>query len=203
MTRRRALLARVESGGRLPSAYQEVEYLESDSNQRIVLNVLPSATDVITVKCKLTSIAAHTGIFGAAVGNYNGIGTNTNFANFYAQIGGGNAYRQSSTPKDTNTHTHVLDYARLVYSIDGVETSLAGITLALAANNYGLWFHNGGGAYVRYTAGRIYSFSIPNRINLVPCYRKDDSKPGMYDLVSNTFYTNDGTGEFTVGADIN
>lgn len=34
--------------------------------------------------------------------------------------------------------------------------------------------------------------------NFVPCVRKSDSKPGMYDTVSKTFYTNAGTGEFIV-----
>ena len=35
--------------------------------------------------------------------------------------------------------------------------------------------------------------------NLFPVYRKSDSKPGMHDIVTNTFFTNRGTGEFTVG----
>lgn len=37
----------------------------------------------------------------------------------------------------------------------------------------------------------------------IPCYRKADNKPGMYDIVNNVFYTNAGTGEFTVGPDVN
>lgn len=34
--------------------------------------------------------------------------------------------------------------------------------------------------------------------DLVACIRKSDNKPGMYDKVSQTFLTNQGTGEFTV-----
>lgn len=33
----------------------------------------------------------------------------------------------------------------------------------------------------------------------VPCYRNDDKKPGMYDLVMRKFYTNQGEGEFVKG----
>lgn len=33
--------------------------------------------------------------------------------------------------------------------------------------------------------------------NLIPALRKSDSKPGMYDLVTGQFFTNQGTGEFT------
>ena len=55
--------------------------------------------------------------------------------------------------------------------------------------------------------GRLYYLRIyergTTRINLVPCYRKSDREPGMYDLVNRIFYQNAGTGEFAVGPDVN
>lgn len=46
--------------------------------------------------------------------------------------------------------------------------------------------------------------------NFIPCYRKSDSKPGMYDLAgsicpltNSPLYINAGTGEFIVGPDVN
>lgn len=38
--------------------------------------------------------------------------------------------------------------------------------------------------------------------NFIPCYRKSDMKPGMYDTVTGTFYTNQGSGEFILGPSI-
>ena len=35
--------------------------------------------------------------------------------------------------------------------------------------------------------------------DLIPCYRKVDNVAGMYDLVNDVFYTNEGTGEFIIG----
>jgi hypothetical protein len=35
--------------------------------------------------------------------------------------------------------------------------------------------------------------------HFVPCYRKSDNKGGLYDLVTATFFTNAGTGEFLYG----
>ena len=35
--------------------------------------------------------------------------------------------------------------------------------------------------------------------NFIPCYRKSDFKPGMYDLVYGVFYPNVGTNEFIIG----
>lgn len=38
--------------------------------------------------------------------------------------------------------------------------------------------------------------------DMMPCYRKSNNVIGMFDLVSQTFFTNAGTGVFTVGEDI-
>ena len=35
--------------------------------------------------------------------------------------------------------------------------------------------------------------------NFVPCIRKSDGKVGLYDLVTDTFFVNQGTGEFIAG----
>jgi len=53
------------------------------------------------------------------------------------------------------------------------------------------------------TKGKIYYAKIWNKGDLVrdliPCYRKSDNEAGMYDLVTETFFTNAGTGEFLYG----
>lgn len=38
--------------------------------------------------------------------------------------------------------------------------------------------------------------------DMIACYRRSDMKPGMYDLISRTFLTNRGTGEFLLGPSI-
>jgi hypothetical protein len=53
---------------------------------------------------------------------------------------------------------------------------------------------------LRIFACKIYEAGVLVR-NYVPCYRKSDNVAGLYDLVNNGFYTNSGTGTFTVGAD--
>ena len=49
--------------------------------------------------------------------------------------------------------------------------------------------------------GRIYSCKISDGDtlvrNFIPCVRKSDSKPGLFDVVNGQFYTNAGTGEFS------
>ena len=45
----------------------------------------------------------------------------------------------------------------------------------------------------------FYSCDEVESYKLYPVYLKSDSKPGMYDIVNNVFYTNQGSGEFLVG----
>lgn len=56
-------------------------------------------------------------------------------------------------------------------------------------------------------SGRLYYFYYRQDdvdvFDMIPCYRMSDGEIGMYDLVSNTFFTNAGTGTFTKGADVN
>ena len=55
-------------------------------------------------------------------------------------------------------------------------------------------------------SGKIFSLDFydgnSRTIGLIPCYRKSDGAIGMYDTISQTFFTNGGTGTFTKGADV-
>lgn len=63
-----------------------------------------------------------------------------------------------------------------------------------------LFTYNFRGKNTQSIIGKIKSCSITinNDIvrNFIPCYRKSDNKPGLYDTVTKEFYTNQGTGEF-------
>ena len=52
----------------------------------------------------------------------------------------------------------------------------------------------------------VMIFKIWNNDSLVrdfvPCYRKSDSVIGLYDLVSQTFFINQGSGSFIKGGDV-
>ena len=49
--------------------------------------------------------------------------------------------------------------------------------------------------------GNLYRLTIKENDVIVrdyiPCYRKSDSKPGLYDIVNKQFYTNASSGEFS------
>lgn len=59
---------------------------------------------------------------------------------------------------------------------------------------------------VKYAYGKAYPLKIfENNVLMgyfIPCYRKSDKKPGMYDIIGKDFYINKGAGDFAVGPDV-
>lgn len=87
---------------------------------------------------------------------------------------------------------------------------MASDTLSKGTNTYGdvyLLCYGGRPTERRYHLnGKLYYVRFYNNGNIVedfvPCYRKSDSVPGLYDIVNQIFYTNAGSGSFTVGRDV-
>lgn len=208
MTRRRAMMA---AQPRLPWEYQEAEYLQSSGTQYIVTNILYDTQNInkISCVCKFDAKSANHTMFGCQNSKspwvplyfrWHWQGTNYFQLNF---AGGG-----TDVPGDLNFHT--VEYSHnastAIFALDGsvIESSDAYV---LMRNNWkiALFCINSANSYAQKCRGKIKSFMLNDGalLNLVPCYRRSDSKPGMYDLVNNVFYTNAGTGEFLVGPDVN
>lgn len=100
--------------------------------------------------------------------------------------------------KITSSETAVIDGVK--YTTKGVEqdnNNNADYSFALFANYSNL--DTTGWKY--FSKARIYGCKIWDSSdvllrNFVPCKRDSDSKPGMYDLVNNEFYPNEGSGDF-------
>ena len=64
------------------------------------------------------------------------------------------------------------------------------------------------GVVCEYSKVKIYKFKIYKWSNsawslvrnFYPCYRKSDNMRGLYDIVNSKFYTNEGTGTFSIGS---
>lgn len=205
--RRRALIA---AQPRLPWEYQEVEYLRSTGTQKLNIPYRGNQNSVFTVKAKVDAGASYQTIVGNIV-SYTIIygymviieaNRSVSFRSYSNSI-----TKLSSVNISPNIpYLYKLEKGKL--TINGVEyqgntdlTDTLSNTTSLLYRNY----YNA--ASEGRMSGDIYSFlieEIGNRIHeLVPCYRKSNNKPGMYDLVSKAFLTNAGAGEFTVGPNVN
>ena len=94
-----------------------------------------------------------------------------------------------------STAKYVLNGSEISKSISGVVTSLSAFLFTLRRAN---------APHANKIKARMYEFMLWDFNgdlvqNLIPCYRQSDNEVGMWDLVSNTFLTNSGTGAFTAG----
>lgn len=208
---------------RLPLGYQEVEYLAStaDGLQYIDTGLSAVFGNEYEYDIKFMLLDSSTRFVG---GCYNIASTTMNlWLNFTGCGNGGDNYMQfhycqaqipttltAQTPKTdpnilyelqlmTATQEHFLNGTRL--GSNNVSYREVGLRPYLFCMNV-----NATAGY--HGASRIYSYKrFNNSTNevyqeLVPCYRTQDNVAGMYDLVSESFLTNAGSGTFVVGADV-
>ena len=107
-----------------------------------------------------------------------------------------------------NKHTYDFNHSGGYFYIDGTNQGQLQNTFSQMSENKLLWKVGGGaGSFGSNAKAYIYSCKIYQGNNLVrdlvPCYRKSNLKPGMYDFVNDTFYVNAGSGEFYKGPDVN
>lgn len=183
---------------RLPSGYTEVEYLESTGTQYIDTGVDNNTNSIKLYTTIQVTVPASTSAY--ALGYYT-----DNQGQFFLYRSGTVwqwawrcSYLNSTGVFDTNKHSHIFYVENNIayYKLDGQivsqhSTDRAGGRIYIAGNK-----HNQ--STVRTFTAAIDDGNTVKR-NFIPCYRNSDNKPGMYDTMTGTFYTNAGSGEFSVG----
>ena len=201
----------------LPAEYQPVEYIEASGTQRINTGVSISSSLETHIVAQMTA----PNYFGSLAGGRNARSSNGRYIPF--GIGDSNDYRLrccygsydlyiNSPRASTVLEIIYNDVSHKMY-VNGSQVANFGsanfsdnspVTLCLFTLNG----YDGNGSYNFHGAGKIWSVTLYNNStgdklgDFIPCYRKSDNKPGMYDLVTTTFFTNIGTGEFTVGNNV-
>lgn len=187
MRRRRALIG--QNGAEtsiLPSEYQQVEWIGFNGAQRLYIPapVRYRTNDTVSA-CYLQTDASR-----------------------YAFIVGVLAY--SSTECDWYIQTQSLSNPIRYYNLgnygnvnEGDYTVAHGDILAVNSVGFNIGSRgHAGSAFV----GKLKYVRIQRDgelvYNFVPCVRKSDSVIGMYDTVTETFFTNVGTGDFTKGENV-
>lgn len=194
----------------LPDAYQRVSYLQSSGTQYINIGAAVNH-QYYDVDFEWVSFVD------------NSVGTNYN-AN---TLLGYNDYTSQGTPdtkiilrrtnvispyyRNTNIGNAPLSYGvkcniyltNSSFSVSGLDyTDNTTTAQTGTVDVYVFTAHNRSEASSRLTSAvKLYRLKTSS-VELYPCYRKSDNKPGMYDIVNNGFYVNQGTGEFTVGNNV-
>lgn len=185
----------------LPSEYQQVEYLESTGTQWIDTLISGNRIKEIDLKFSIKRTNDHQGIVG---GGYTS--TNNTFQVIYNysanRINARWGEYTTGIDYDENIHTVKLSQENVLMDdkVQGIGTAVNDSrTVILFARHT----DNMGEGIINYSKCKIYHGKIYETNGTIheytPCYRKSDEKPGLYDLVENKFYTNQGTREFEVG----
>lgn len=200
-------------GGRLPPEYQEVEWIASDGNQYIKTNFIPNVNTKMYVKASTNIAQTNTTILGsnkASLGRPQ-ISININASSYYMMqftdnqaAGPKRAITSNVSAVDGNIHEIYGELNDL--TVDGTSFTDSNLFAAAMTHPIYLFCLNNYGTATRKYIGDIYSVKIWNgatlRFDFIPCYRKADNVIGMYDMVTEIFYTNDGTGTFTKGGNV-
>lgn len=197
----------------LPSKYRQVEYIEGTGTQYIISDI-PIQSPITIESTLIYTSGADSAFFCAS---YEIAGTDRKI-----RIGGNGHY---SYYKQDYYNSYILQgsvsinqkydfkfYGEEGYQegwIDGVSVytqnkthNSSDLPIDGSRATFGIMCENREGNILFKSQVRLFSLVVTGQNgvigNFIPCVRKSDSKPGLYDLVLRKFYTNAGTGEFVV-----
>lgn len=194
----------------LPSAYQQVEYIESSGTQYIDTGYYATTTSGINIDYAYTASgnAGLCGIFQSQTPRTDTLFISTlsgQTSTVIYLISRGGELTNNVVPTlgtKYNAKINYLNNGKLI--IDNTKTGNDGSNGVVSSRTIKLFCRDNSGN-LAYTNARIYMCKISEGGNIVrnfiPCYRKSDNVIGLYDLVNGVFYTNAGSGDFTKGND--
>lgn len=189
----------------LPIEYEPVEFIESTGAQYINPNIQLTSNHSVEIDYQLTNATQYrTGLFGGLGSNasarYGSILSPTN-AHLEHGFGSGNVYWQQGKP-DTNRHI-LRQIKNKVYFDNDLIYTFAETSFVVGSDAYMCNFNytNYKPAQARYYESKWWDGDVLIR-HFIPCYRKADGEAGFYDLVTKSFFTNKGTGNFIYPTDI-
>ncbi|MBQ3021117.1 MAG: hypothetical protein IJD92_02695 [Bacilli bacterium] len=181
---------------KLPSEYQQVEYIESTGTQYIDTGVAKWENGTkfeLDMKFKSSTTRCLMG-YSPNVGFYFGKNASDNY-----ELGSAFTMNLLATERRVCTFYRENDVAYL--SVDGKTISRSVSPTGSEQTNFSTYLAGYSGSGVILYNIKAYKDDVLLR-DMIPCYRKSDGEVGMYDLVNDVFYTNTGSGELTKGNDV-
>lgn len=190
----------------LPEEYTQIDYIESYGNEYIDTGRYPS--DIEDVVCKI-KVNQNSAIYGCW--NQNAENGSNNRRHLYATSNGinigygitGNALVECDYSQILNINAHFENKNQILNVNNKQNSSLSNYPNNPQLNCY-LFCRNVDNTTNAKISMKLYTFKIFEEGNLVrnfvPCFRNADNSVGLYDLVNDTFYENQGSGAFTYGS---
>ena len=205
--RRRAMNA--ISVNKLPYDFQRVEYIESTSVQGFVVDYIINNKDTEIYIDAQATLSSSAYLFGNAA-SLTDIRIFADISNESVLITSF-ASNKRNIMLDDRMARHKISIGKYL-TVDGVTSPfvLSDSDVSSIENNtekIALFALNGIIGLQASSYEKIYEFKISEAgvdvVHLIPCYRKDDNVIGMYDVINDRFYQNEGSREFLKGEDVN
>ena len=184
----------------LPPEYKRIQYMDSTNNTGQYINTLFVPDDNSYVECGFCfpTVKAYQCAFGSKGSQFSAVRRGSTNG-FEVDICG--AYVYITTPNLSNYTVMELSTNKVV--VNGTETLLTKGTgqIDTPIFLFAKGFVNSTALDIKGSCRIWYAKIYQNNQlvrNFIPCIRKTDNKPGMYDTVFKNFYTNAGSGEFVV-----
>lgn len=197
------------SASRLPSAYQEVEYIQSSGTQYIDTTHQHTANSKVEIKFNYQSMSTE---WNLLFGSRQNSSSNTAFDIFvhYSSYIGYTCWDNDVTnfySSSTDTD-YTISLSKNNVTINWNSTTISTNLTSYGYNdwlfNFNEWWQPIWWCYP--VKAKLFYCKIRESDTLVrdfvPCYRIADSVIWMYDLVNDVFYTNQWSGTFTKWADV-
>ena len=183
----------------LPNGYTRLEYIESTGKQYIDTLVIPQYGDCVTSSLIVTEKdGSYRALFGATPNGFDDkfyVSVSTR-GDYFANHSIGKNKLQLNTKYNISVCLH-QDMSGLL-TING--KNVASEKIDLESLNLYVFTRN---SHEPRAVLKQYTFQVSRNngliFNGIPARRDSDDEVGMYDLVSGTFFTNSGTGEFIAG----
>jgi len=190
-------LVRLAGITEVPSGYTQLEYIQTDGTQYIDTGISGAARWIGKAQSTQNTTKSQVILGGNSYGSS---------YSFVASVRSDNVWTTKGLPYDTNypiTDAHVFD---LSFAQNWVKGRIGDTEIEHTENvnvalnmSWKICWHDSTYPYI----GKLFYFKAYQNDTLVrdyiPARRDSDGVLGMYDLVSGTFFTNSGTGNFIAG----
>lgn len=185
-----------------PEGYTRLEYLESTGTQWIDTGLTANQDTII--KCRVSNVNSGTQSFMGLIEDSKIYGVGQQVSNNYLygqyyQTTTGNRIVSNITGNDGIIRNFEL--RKNNFYINNTLIGSASSHTFTSTNTIKLFTHQPDGSIssIKIYSAQIYDDTTLVR-NFIPAKRNSDNKPGMYDLVNNVFYVNQGSGDdFVMG----
>lgn len=203
LLRRRAMMDGSDIA--LPNGYRKVNYLECTGTQYIDTGFVPDVNSAMYCKMAITDdgsngrnntsgcvLSANQGWF--CVGGYgNSVGIAALFA-VNSRAGAIISYDNDFHDFYITNGIQKIDDVVENNEIDSFLADMLSVYLFKVHVNYASTLTPA----QKISSCKLWQSGVLEH-DFIPCLRMQDNKPGMYDVVTRAFFTNDGTGEFLYG----